>query len=200
MGSNLRIRSERDLVSTDVVYDETGRGTFAKGHSLTTRHGAWSARRTDPVAAELAELAYESAPWLADPSFAPAVMAWARAEAQCQVLAEWLEENGLFEPDGRPRPALDASTKLEKLALNHRQRLGLDPTARAGLEQTLTSSKAGQIALEDAIRRGGAALQERGASTGVHGGTSGLPDPAPSPILRAPTSRETQGTSTDSDS
>jgi len=172
-------------MSSDLIYDDKGRSRLAKGHTLSRTHGAWSASKVDPVAEQLVELAVESAPWLADGLYGPAVLAWARAEARCQVLADWLDEHGLLDDEGRPRPAAEAATRLEKLALTHRQRLGLDPTARAGLEATLTSAKAGQLALAEALRRGGEVLSARAggseASTEVHGGASGTAEQSPRP-------------------
>jgi hypothetical protein len=163
------------------------RPPFATGHELATRHGAWSPRRVDPLAEGLVAVAVQTAGWLAEPTFGPAVWAWARAEARCQLLAEWLDEHGLLTEGGDPVPALDAATRLEKLALTHRQRLGLDPAARAGLEATLTSAAAGQYALEDAIIRGREALSARrptDAPTASVGEAEATAEPDQPPMAR----------------
>lgn len=161
-----------------------GLSPIAPGHTLTVKHGAWSSRRVDPVAAELVETAISSVSWLADPTYRPAVTAWARAEARCQLLAEWLDSEGILDPaTGEPRGALASAVQMEKLALSQRQRLGLDPASRSQLEATLTSAKQGQVALDEAIRRGQEALRARtggdpegqGAPQGAHGAIQGPP-------------------------
>src|SRR5204862_4660396 len=102
-------------------------------NSLAEKHGAFSPRRVDPVAAALVEQVIELVPYLGDPSYEPAVWAWGRAEARVQVLAAWLDENGPLDEAGDPRPALAALLQFERLASNHRTRLGLDPLSRAQL-------------------------------------------------------------------
>lgn len=157
------------------------RPPFGPGNEVATTHGSWSPRRVDPLAERFAGLALGTAAWLSDSTFGPAVWAWARAEARCQLLAEWLDEHGPLAEDGDPRPALDAATRLEKLAMTHRQRLGLDPSARASLEATLTSAVAGQFALEDAITRGRDSLASRQPPGGPTASVRGLDGP-PAPV------------------
>ncbi|MCW2735452.1 hypothetical protein [Nocardioides sp.] len=141
-----------------------GLSPIVRGHTVTVTHGAWSSRRVDPLAAELIETAVSAVSWLSDPTYRPAVTSWARAEARCQLLAEYLDREGILDPaTGEPRPALAAAEKQERLAIQQRQRLGLDPASRAQLESTLTSAAVGQHALEDAIRRGQEALDRRTA-------------------------------------
>ena len=70
---------------------------FAPGNQVSIRHGAWSPRRVDPIAAELVEHALSSAPYLVDPSYAPAVHAWADSEARAQLLRDYVNEHGLLD-------------------------------------------------------------------------------------------------------
>ncbi|MEV6894262.1 hypothetical protein [Kribbella sp. NPDC051137] len=149
------------------------------GHALSTRHGAHSQRRVDPLADELIAATVESAPFLAEPSFGPALRAWARAEARCALLDEYLTEHGLLDGDGEPRPAADLMTKMENLALKHRTRLGLDAASRAGIEASLTSTAASQAGLEAALVAGAEALRRR--RSGADGGTGAGQEPRTAP-------------------
>lgn len=122
---------------------------FQPGHTVSMKHGAWSPRRVEPLALELVEATIEAATatgtttsYLADPSYRPALYAWARCEAQIQLLTEWLmakadETNagGAIDPDGEIRPAAALLTRLEGQALKHRAQLGLDPLSRARLKR-----------------------------------------------------------------
>lgn len=157
-----------------------GQHIFDSEQEVSIKHGAWSPRRVDPVAAQLVETAVKAVSWLADPTYGPALFAWARAEARCQLVAEYLDKVGPLDEKGEPRGALNAADRLESLALKHRTRLGLDPVSRALLEATLTSAKQGQQSLAEAMERGAAALEARRAASGL---TQGQPDsPSPSPI------------------
>jgi hypothetical protein len=69
------------------------RPPFAPGNELSLTSGAFSPRRLLPLAEEIAAalLADSDAPdYLQSPSYRPAVMAWARAEAQVRLLSEYL--------------------------------------------------------------------------------------------------------------
>jgi O-methyltransferase len=66
---------------------------FEKDHTLSLRHGAWSPRMVDPRARELVESVVSGVTWWKDCD-GPAIWAWARTEARCQLIAEWLAERG----------------------------------------------------------------------------------------------------------
>lgn len=171
-----------------------GPSPIVPGHELTIRHGAWSARRVDPLAAELVQTAVSSVSWLDDPTYRPAVTAWARAEARCQLLAEYLDEHGLLDPaTGEPRPALVAAERMERLAVQQRQRLGLDPASRSQLEATLTTARQGQAALEEAIRRGQEAMERRAAGPGAPQDARNEPPGSDGPTAGETASPETRG-------
>lgn len=106
---------------------------FEKGNAASETHGAYIKRRVDPVAAELVGTIREHVPYLADPSYVPAIHAWARAEARVLLISEWLDEHGPLDESGDPRPALAALLQFERLASTGRSRLGLDPLSRAQL-------------------------------------------------------------------
>lgn len=114
---------------------------FQPGHTLTMRHGAYSPRRVDPLATTLVEAVMEATPYLGEASYAPALWAWARAEARVQLLTEWLDDHGLLDDDGRPRGAADLLVRCERLAAESRARLGLDPLSRARLGRDVTAAR-----------------------------------------------------------
>lgn len=109
------------------------RPPFERGNGLAVTHGAYSPRRVDPLATDLFEKIVTDLDYLADPSYRPALWAWARAEARVQLLSEWLDEHGPLAEDGTPRPALAALYQFERLAAEARSRLGLDPLSRSRL-------------------------------------------------------------------
>ena len=64
----------------------------------------------------------------------PAVWAWVRCEARCELLTEWLGAKGSdLDGDENVRPAADLLNRLTKQAESMRSKLGLDPLSRARL-------------------------------------------------------------------
>jgi hypothetical protein len=112
-----------------------------KGNALAKKHGAWSDKIVDPVARDLVRIVLEQVGYLADPSYEPAVWAWARAEARVLVLNAWLDTNGTLDEQGVPRPALSALKDFERLASSARARLGLDPLSRAQLGRDVAAQQ-----------------------------------------------------------
>jgi hypothetical protein len=111
------------------------------GETLAQKHGAFSERVVDPVAKELVGVVLAQVAYLSDPSYEPAVWAWARAEARVLVLSKWLDENGTLDANGVPRPALTALKDFERLASTARSRLGLDPLSRAQLGRDVAAQQ-----------------------------------------------------------
>lgn len=98
----------------------------------------------DRLAAELVELA----PWTSRPAFAAAVAAWSRAEARCHLVGDWLDERGLLDEAGEPRPATGFLLRLESQASTLRARLALDPSSLAALLAKLAGAPAQHVAEE----------------------------------------------------
>jgi hypothetical protein len=132
--------TEQDTTWTPAF--EGQRPPFPVGHELSVRHGAFSPRRVDPLASELVDLV------LADPATAylqaahwrPAVWAWAKAEAQVQLLEEYLATRAQETGDGvgdlgdeRVRSAYLLHHRASARAISGRSRLGLDPLSAARL-------------------------------------------------------------------
>ncbi|KAA1426467.1 hypothetical protein [Nocardioides antri] len=136
------------------------RPPFAPGNEVADMrwqdsHGAYSPRKVDPLAKELVDLV------LADPSTAylqaghwrPALYAWARAEAQVQLVSEWLADQATEKHpigdlgDERVRAAYLLLHRAETRATTGRTRLGLDPlsAARLGRDKTAAALDAAQL-------------------------------------------------------
>src|SRR5665647_239163 len=78
------------------------RPPFQPGHELSIQHGAWSPRKVDPLAREVVAqvLADPANAHAAQPRHRFALWAYARAEAQCQLLSEYLMKAGEDAGDG----------------------------------------------------------------------------------------------------
>ena len=118
---------------------------FPEGNTSSLTHGIWSERRVNKPAEQLAAGLLEARPDLV--GYPQAVWAWARAEARCLMLEEWLRDHRLVDNTGRPAPVSRYLVQFERLAAEFRSKLGLDPKSEA----ELASSRA-QATL-DALRR-----------------------------------------------
>jgi hypothetical protein len=108
-------------------------------------HGASSDRIVDELAARYRERALDllggTMPgYLAErPEWDAAILAWSRAEARAWLLARYLDDVGLLDQDGNPRPAVATAMQAEQVAAKARDALGLNPVAAAKLGQSLAS-------------------------------------------------------------
>lgn len=146
------------------------RPPFEPGHELSMRHGAYSPRRVDPLARDLASYIVEHVPNLGAPQWVAAVWGWARAEAQVQLLTEYLMAAGEAAGDGvgdlgdeKVRAAYLLLHRAEARADRGRARLGLDPlsASRLGRNQAAASVDMARVMAElerrDAGEAGGMA-------------------------------------------
>jgi hypothetical protein len=121
---------------------------FRRANTAAVTHGATS-RNPDspagwgPLARQLSAELVDVAPWTSQPAFAASVAAWARVEAQLQLLDAWLGERGLLDGEGNPRPAVNLLNQFEKRAESLRARLGLDPASWAKLLASLSAGEGG---------------------------------------------------------
>ena len=140
---------------------------FEDGHTKSTVHGARSPRRVAPVAAEIERelLADEATPdHLRRPEFRSAVSAWARAEAICRVMWDWLAEQDVEDAltdvtrtaeteeaskgrttrrsiSRRVVSVLEQLRRYEAHAAALRRELGLSPLAAGRLAKDLSASR-----------------------------------------------------------
>ena len=142
---------------------------FAPGHELSKRHGVYSPRTWKPLADHIAAELPDVAPWCARPTYGPTVAAWARVEAQLQLVMSWLDEHGPLDDHGEPRPATTLLARLESQAQSLRAELGLSPLALAKLLGAFTSAPAGtdDDALEALKAEGRRIVEARAATLGT---------------------------------
>lgn len=126
------------------------RPPFEPGNELSTRHGAYSPRKVEPLAETFVDvvLADEGAAHVHARLYRPALWAWARAEAQVQLLTEYLAKAGEVSEDGvgdldqeAVRAAYLLLHRAEARAMSGRSRLGLDPLSRARLGKDVAAGQ-----------------------------------------------------------
>ena len=139
---------------------------FQPGNSAAQRHGAYSPRAWRPLADRIAGELPDIAPWCTRPTYGPAVAAWARTEAQLQLVMTWLDEHGPLDKDGAPRAATALLARLEAHARELRNDLGLSPLALAKLLSALDTAPSGtdDIGLEGLKAEGGRIIAARAAA------------------------------------
>ena len=114
---------------------------FASANVVALKHGAFSPRRVDPIAAEMVEQVTGDIDWLRDCD-RPSLWAWARVEARVQLVSEYLmDRGGDIDEEGTVRPAADLLVRLESQAASLRARLGLDPLSRARLGRDVAGTQ-----------------------------------------------------------
>ena len=112
---------------------------FEPDNTAHLSHGAYSPRSWRPLADAIATELPAMAPWSTDAAYGATVAAWARVEAQLQLVMDWLDERGPLDDEGVPRPATNLLAKLESQAAGLRSELGLTPFALARLLNLLSS-------------------------------------------------------------
>lgn len=120
---------------------------YEPGNLAALKHGAYSPRKVDPVAVEILEATAATVTWWR-PADMPAAWAWARAEAQVQILTEYLAVAGEASGDGvgdldedRVKAAYLLLHRAETRANSLRSKLGLDPLSRARLGRDVAAAE-----------------------------------------------------------
>ncbi|OZE79278.1 hypothetical protein CH304_20110 [Rhodococcus sp. 15-649-1-2] len=117
------------------------RPPFAPGNTLNLRHGAHSERALAPIAQAWVDTALAQCEYLRDPSYQPALLAWARFEAKCDLLHDWIDDNGMFTGTGDLNPAAKLLPKFEGRAATLRATLGMDPLSRSKLQKNTAATQ-----------------------------------------------------------
>jgi hypothetical protein len=136
---------------------------FEPGHELSTKHGVFSRRCLDPLAAELMTGLLEERQDLE--RYPEAVAAWARAEARCLLFGDWIGEHGILDQTGASTVALRYVAQFERLAMELRTRLGLDPRSEAELARDRSEVERNVVDLDALRARGSAILDSRRGSS-----------------------------------
>lgn len=116
------------------------REPFEPANTAAVKHGATSVRVVRPIADALAAELRSVAPWTAQGAFAASVAAWSWAEAQSVVLRAYIDDRGVLDGRGKPRPACALLDRVEVRAGRLRAELGLTPNAWANLVGRLGSA------------------------------------------------------------
>jgi hypothetical protein len=129
---------------------EGQRPPFQPGHELSTRHGAYSPRKVEPLARELVDAVLNdpAAAHAHAPAYRFALWAWAHDEAQVQLLSEYIVKLGEKAGNGvgdlgqdRVRAAYLLLHRAKARATTQRTRLGLDPLSRARLGKDVAAGQ-----------------------------------------------------------
>jgi hypothetical protein len=129
--------------------------------SISTRHGAGSPRKVDPLAAEIIEALLERRPDLA--GYPEALHAWARSEARCLLLADWFAAHGLLDEKGKATADTSLLSSSERLAAQLRGELGLTPKGEAELAKSQSEAAQSVVDLDGLRARGREVLRARRA-------------------------------------
>lgn len=146
--------AKHNPVPADWVPEFPGqRPPFAEGNTLAVKYGAGSPRIVNPIAQELITevLSTPATAYLAEPRYAPALLAWATAEAKTQLISDWVDRMDLTAAASSERgqtSPLELLRKWSTTAMNHRQRLGLDPLSAARLGKDVAVGQAADAAVE----------------------------------------------------
>lgn len=132
---------------------------FTNGNLVRVTHGVYSDRRVNPIARDLVDAVLDARPDLED--HPAAVWSWARIESKCLLLEAWLDEHDFIDGDGKPTAPAQLVTRYEKLALNLRARLGLDPQSQAQLQSSRADAAKVTFDLEALREKGREAMLER---------------------------------------
>jgi hypothetical protein len=136
---------------------------FEKDNEVGLRHGAFSKRRIEPVAAELIVGVLAERPDLQ--RFPEALAAWADSEARAWLIRDYLNERGMFGAGGASTEgALKWLVAFDKRAEAGRKALGLDPRSELELRREATEAEASTLDLDALRQRGRKALEAREAT------------------------------------
>lgn len=171
---------------------------FERGHTLSMRHGVWSKRTWEPIAEELVTGLLDDKPDLA--AYPEVLAAWARAEARCILLSEYLVGH-LTDGGERSEKVLRFVAQFEKLAHDLRRELGLTPGSEADLARSRADAVRGEFDLQALMARGRQArlaAEERQALSAAQDG-AGDADGATEGEQHHDTRSETHGAIGDAD-
>jgi hypothetical protein len=125
---------------------------FAPGHTLSVRHGARSERAIEAKAQQVRGALFDAYPWLDEVQDAITVARFCRVEGRALMLQAGIDayedERG---PGRAPEYLYERVNQTDQLADRIGSKLGLDPSGRAQLRQTVASTEA---TLSDLAARG----------------------------------------------
>jgi hypothetical protein len=111
------------------------------GNTRAVTHGAYSNRAVSKTASDLEQRIFDLNPHLLEAD-EQAVRRYVIAEAIVSRLAGWVGENGTFDANGFPRPAVEHLRRWLDTAQRLGARLGVDPVSRAALTNDVAHTAA----------------------------------------------------------
>ena len=135
------------------------KNAFPAGNTTSRTHGLWSDRRINPDAEKLTEVLLDVRPDLG--AYEETVWAWARAESRCILLERWLADHPLVDEDGHVAPVARYVTQFERLAVDLRTKLGLDPRSEAELAASRAQATLHTFDIEELRARGREVMARR---------------------------------------
>lgn len=128
---------------------------FAPEHTLSTVHGADSARAIAAKATEVHEQLLTIAPYLAETKFIPAVDRYLKAAAREALLHDHITKVSAEKGAGAVSSRLwEQATAATRLAAKLGSDLGLDPIGHARIRALSTGADLGQATLDDLKAQG----------------------------------------------
>lgn len=127
---------------------------FEADNTKAVKHGAYSKRIIDPMAAKIGNELVESYPHLRD--FLEATLEYARVDAQVERLQMWVNEHGELDDEGEPTSANILLLRTRTHLLNLADRLGLTPLARAKLGRDVAATERDLVTMMQEIGDGSA--------------------------------------------
>jgi hypothetical protein len=127
------------------------RPPFTPGHEVTLKHGAYSPRRTHPLAAVIVERLLEDPDvvFLRSPAYRAQVWRYAHRQARADLLWAWIVDHG--EECQGCEQCLGWEVRwreFDTAAGKASERLGLDPLSRARLGKDVAQGRAADAAAE----------------------------------------------------
>lgn len=139
-----------DLVNPDgtpwVPAFEGQRPPFQPNNQLAVTHGAYSAKRTDPIARRLIDevCTDPTTSYLASPKYHAQLWQWAVAQARVEVLTEYVDELGMaaaMDSDRGKTPPVEVLRKWMATSLTLARDLGFTPASAARLGKDVASTQ-----------------------------------------------------------
>lgn len=110
------------------------------GWLASLHHGARSPNVLAPLADQIEAEVRQDAPWVNRAAFAGSVRSYAYAEAELTLRRAWIDQHGLVDEEGNPRPGTERLERAEARAAKLRDQLGLNPLGYARLIATVAGA------------------------------------------------------------
>lgn len=115
------------------------------GNDLAVTHGAYSASRVEPLAAQIIATTMQDTglEYLKSPRFAIALHRWSRSEARKQLIEAWVDGMSVEESARSDRGQVSPAELLRRWTVsaeNSASKLGLDPVSAAKIASYVSST------------------------------------------------------------